>query len=90
MLAMVGCCEFYEIPQQTPYTPLSQAAALPDAMVRLYGEPIVGLGPFAIHTWILTKRAGSPVSHRWEIWLCPEGDNGYVCRNVRPLEDAGR
>jgi len=84
-LALGGCCEFYEVPDQSAFESLGAVAGRREAVVRAYGAPIIGLGPFAVHTWVITKRPASAIFHRWEIWLCPGGGFGYVCQDFNPL-----
>jgi len=89
LLLVPACCQFYDVPDQTHYTPLDVLAGRPEAVVRTYAAPIIGLGPFAVHTWLVTKRKNSSIFHRWEIWLCPGGDYGYVCVDYNALPTPG-
>ena len=74
-----GCCRLADVPDQDEFEVLGALAATDEAVVRVYGSTIPFLQQIAIHTWVVTKRAGEHTFHRWEIWLCPEGDYGVVC-----------
>lgn len=80
---LVGCCELYDEPDQSQFVPLVELADRREAVVRVYGAPIPIVGRFAIHTWLVTKRAHEQSFHRWELWLCPEGDYGYICKDSK-------
>ena len=79
LLQAAGCCGLTDIPNQEEFAPIGALVQIDDAVVRVYGSQIPLLGQTAIHTWIVTKRAGEHTFHRWEIWLCPKGENGGVC-----------
>ena len=64
--------------------------ATPEPVVQVYAARAWGWkGVFAVHSWIVTKRANAPAFERYEVvgWACAAGPGGAPqhARDRRPL-----
>ena len=65
------------------FVPLSALENNGEAVVRLYGTPILNMERLAIHAWFVVKSAEEVSFDRWEVWATASGPYGYVRLNLR-------
>jgi len=65
------------------FVPLSALENSGEAVVRLYGTPILNIERLAIHPWFVVKSAEEVSFDRWEVWATADGPYGYVRLNLR-------